>query len=63
MIFGVLLFMVVGFAAVSVTLNFKGIATIAANEDDFRVSFTRANLDGEDVAPTTISSDGLKLKY
>lgn len=63
MIFGVLLFMVVGFAAVSVTLNFKGIAAVTSNEDDFRVSFTRANLDGEDVAPTTISTDGLKLKY
>lgn len=63
MIFGVLLFMVVGFAAVSVTLNFKGIAAVTSNEDDFKVSFTRANLDGEDVAPTTISTDGLTLKY
>ncbi len=60
---GVLLFMVVGYAAVSVTFKFEGLAKVGANEEDFRVSFTRANLDGEDVAPTVVSTDGMRLKY
>lgn len=63
MIFGVLLFMVVGFATVSVTFNFNGIASIAADEDDFRVSIRKAKLDGVDIAATAISTDGLTLKY
>ncbi len=59
----ILLFMVVGYAAVSVTFKFEGIANVGSNEDDFRVAFTRALLDGEDVAPTVISTDGVQLKY
>ncbi|MDE5630227.1 MAG: hypothetical protein K2I70_01365 [Bacilli bacterium] len=59
----ILLFMVVGYAAVSVTFKFEGVAQVGSNEDDFRVSFTRAILDGEDVATTAISGDGIRLKY
>lgn len=59
----VLVFMVVGYAAVSVTFRFEGVAQVGSNEDDFRVAFSKATLDGEDVASTAISSDGLQLKY
>lgn len=60
---GILLFMVVGYAAVSVTFKFEGIAQVGSNEDDFKVSFTKAVLDGEDVTTTVVSTNGLQLKY
>ena len=34
---GVLLFMVIGYAAVSVTFKFEGTAQVGSNEDDFKV--------------------------
>lgn len=55
--------MVVGYAAVSVTFKFEGIAQVGSNEDDFRVSLRKAMLDGEDIASTAISTDGKVLKY
>ncbi|MDE6292272.1 MAG: hypothetical protein K2L98_01165, partial [Bacilli bacterium] len=60
---GVLLFMVIGYAAVSVTFKFEGVAQVGSDAEDFKVSFTRALLDGEDVTSTAISSGGLQLKY
>ncbi len=59
----VVLFMVVGYAAVSVTFKFEGIANVGSNEDDFRVAFEKAYLDGEEVTPTVVSTDGIHLKY
>ena len=59
----VMLFMVVGYAAVSVTFKFEGIAQVGSNEDDFKVAFSRALLDGEEVTPTVVSTDGIHLKY
>lgn len=42
-----LLFMIVGFAAISVTLSIRGTTRVAATLDDFKVYFSNVLIDGE----------------
>jgi len=42
-----LLFMIVGFAAISVTLSIRGTTTVASTLDDFKVYFSNVLIDGE----------------
>ena len=44
-----IVFMMIGFAAVSTTLIINGNARVSENNEDFSVIFTKASLDGEDV--------------
>ena len=49
-----IVFMMIGFAAVSTTLIINGNAKVIENNDDFSVIFTAASLDGEDVYSTVV---------
>ena len=44
-----IVFMMIGFAAVSTSLIINGNARVSENNEDFSVIFTKASLDGEDV--------------
>ena len=44
-----IVFMMIGFAAISTTLIINGNARVSENNEDFSVIFTKASLDGEDV--------------
>ena len=49
-----IVFMMVGFAAVSTTLIINGNAKVSENADDFSVIFTKASLDGKDVYSSVV---------
>ena len=56
----VIVFMMIGFAAVSTSLIINGNAKVSENQDDFSVIFTAATLDGEDVY-SSIVDDAKKV--
>lgn len=56
------LFMVVGFAAVTTTLYLNGIITIGTS-DDFSVIFSNAVLDGTDISTSAISDDKKTITF
>lgn len=62
-ILALLLFLVIGFAAVTTTLYINGTISFAPNEDDFVIIFTYARLDGVDVSEEVISEDGQTITY
>ena len=49
-----IVFMMIGFAAVSTTLIINGKAKVSENNEDYSVIFTKASLDGEDVYSTAV---------
>ena len=49
-----IVFMMIGFAAVSTSLIINGNAKVIENNDDFSVIFTAASLDGDDVYSTAV---------
>ena len=49
-----IVFMMIGFAAVSTTLIINGNTKVSENIDDFSVIFTKASLDGDDVYSTAV---------
>ena len=55
-----IVFMMIGFAAVSTSLIINGNAKVSENQDDFSVIFTAATLDGEDVY-SSIVDDAKKV--
>lgn len=58
-----LVFMVVGYAAVNTTLNINGNASIAFNAGDFNVYFSKTVLDDVDVTNSILSSDKKSFTY
>ena len=52
-----ILFLAIGFAAISTTLIINGSTEVGENTDDFSVIFTAASLDGTDVYKNVISQD------
>lgn len=57
-----ILFLVIGFAAVTTTLVLNGAVNLAFNKDDFNVIFSKASVDG-DSGLTEISEDGKTLTF
>ena len=49
-----IVFMMIGFAAVSTSLIINGNANVSENNEDYSVIFTKASLDGEDVYSTAV---------
>ena len=49
-----IVFMMIGFAAVSTSLIINGNAKVSENNEDYSVIFTKASLDGEDVYSTAV---------
>lgn len=58
-----LAFMVVGYAAVNTTLNINGNASIAFNDGDFNVYFSKTVLDDVDVTNSILSADKKTFTY
>lgn len=58
-----LILLAIGFAAVSTTLFINGTLSFAANQDDFIIIFTYAELDDVDVSNEVISEDGKTITY
>ncbi len=61
-IFGILLAMVVGYAAINVVLNIRANTILGYNEDDFRVYISRLMLDGKNISEN-ISAQGDSFSF
>ena len=58
-----ILFLAIGFAAISTTLIINGSTEVGENTDDFSVIFTAASLDGTDVYKNVISEDKKTITF
>ena len=58
-----ILFLAIGFAAISTTLIINGSTEVGENTDDFSVLFTAASLDGTDVYKNVISQDKKTITF
>lgn len=58
-----IVFLAVGFAAVSTTLVINGLVGISENKDDFKVIFTKAMEYDQDVSEYFITNDGKNIEF